>query len=116
MRDQSLPLLLLLLISSTLGCIGESPREEEGKTLVILTRHDTTIQELAKEEFLKSETMTIVVQVNGKVRDNVEVPVDIGEEELKEACRTEKVENHIGDKEIRKVIVVPKKLLNFVVK
>ena len=55
MRDQSLPLLLLLLISLTLGCIGESPREEEGKTLVILTRHDTTIQELAKEEFLKSE-------------------------------------------------------------
>jgi len=67
------------------------------------------------EEYLKRETMTIVVQVNGKVRDNVEVPVDISEEDLKAACRTEKIEKHMAGKEIRKIIVVPKKLVNFVV-
>ena len=68
------------------------------------------------EEFLKRETMTIVVQVNGKVRDNVEAPVDIGDDDLKKACRTEKVEKHLSGKQIVKTIVVPKKLVNFVVK
>jgi len=68
------------------------------------------------EEFLKRETMTIVVQVNGKVRDNVEVAVGMGDDELKETCRTEKVLKHIGDMKVVKTIVVPKKLVNFVVK
>jgi len=68
------------------------------------------------EEFLTSEIMTIVIQVLGKLRDKIEVPVDIGEDELKELCKTEKVMKHVGDKEIVKTIVVPKKLINFVVK
>ena len=68
------------------------------------------------EEFLKSETMTIAVQVNGKLRDSIEVPIDISEDDLKEACRTEKVGKHIADGDVKKVIVVPKKLVNFVVK
>jgi len=68
------------------------------------------------DEFLKSDTMTIVVQVNGKVRDNIEVPVGIGDDDLKVACRTEKVANHLEGKNIVRVIVVPKKLVNFVVK
>jgi leucyl-tRNA synthetase len=66
-------------------------------------------------EFLLSDTMTIVVQINGKLRDNVEVPVDIGKDELIAKCRTEKIEKYLEGKEIRKIIVVPKKLVNFVV-
>jgi leucyl-tRNA synthetase len=67
------------------------------------------------ESFLTRETMTIVVQVNGKLRDNIEVPTDISDEDLKLAARTDKVLKHLEGKTIRKVIVVPKKLVNFVV-
>jgi leucyl-tRNA synthetase len=68
------------------------------------------------EEFLTSETMTIVIQVMGKLRDKIEVPVEMGDEELKEACKTEKILKHIEGREIVKTILVPKKLINFVVK
>ncbi len=67
------------------------------------------------ESVLETDTIVIVVQVNGKVRDNIEVSVDISEDDLIAACRTEKVEKHIGGKEIRRTIVVPNKLVNFVV-
>jgi len=67
------------------------------------------------ESCLVEDTMTIVVQVNGKLRDTIEVPVDISEEDLKVAARTPKVEKHLEGKAVRKVVVVPKKLVNFVV-
>ncbi|MFH1675437.1 MAG: class I tRNA ligase family protein, partial [bacterium] len=67
------------------------------------------------DKFLVKSTMTIAIQVSGKLRDTIEVPTDISEEDLIKACHTEKVENHIGGKAIRKTIVVPKKLVNFVV-
>jgi len=68
------------------------------------------------DEFLARESMTIVCSINGKVRDKVEAPVGIGDDELKTLCRTEKFEKHLEGKEIIKVIVVPGKLVNFVVK
>jgi len=68
------------------------------------------------QEFLKSETVTIVCSVNGKVRDNVEVPVNTADDDLKSICRTEKVEKFLEGKEVVKVVVVPGKLVNFVVK
>ena len=67
------------------------------------------------DKFLVKSTMTIAIQVSGKLRDTIDVLTDITEEDLIKACRTEKVENHIGGKTIRKTIVVPKKLVNFVV-
>lgn len=66
-------------------------------------------------EYLVSDTMTIAVQVMGKLRDTIEVSTDISADDLKEACKTEKVMKHIGDSEIKKLIVVPNKLVNFVV-
>ncbi len=68
------------------------------------------------DSFLVQDTMTIAIQVMGKLRDTIEVPADISDDDLKEACKTEKVMKYIGDKKIVKVIVVPKKLVNFVAK
>jgi leucyl-tRNA synthetase len=66
-------------------------------------------------EFLIEETVTIVVQVNGKVRGDMEVPADLDPEELKQrAQEVPNVNRHIKDKTIRKIIVVPKKLVNIV--
>ncbi len=67
-----------------------------------------------EEKWLVSDTMTIIVQVSGKLRDRIEVPSDISEEELKaQALACEKVQAHLNG-EPRKVIVVPGKLVNIV--
>ena len=67
------------------------------------------------DEYTASETRTIVVQVNGKLRARLEVPVETGEEELKKmALEHEKVQSLLGSKPARKVIVVPGRLINIV--
>jgi leucyl-tRNA synthetase len=57
-----------------------------------------------------------VVQVNGKVRDRVTVPVDISDEDAKElALSSDAVGKYLEGKPPRKVILVPGKLVNIVV-
>jgi leucyl-tRNA synthetase len=69
------------------------------------------------ENLAKASTITLVVQINGKVRDKIEADADLSQDELKEiALNSEKTKEFIQDKEIVKVIVVPKKLVNIVVK
>lgn len=58
----------------------------------------------------------IIVQVNGKVRGKVTVPADISEDDLKQtALEDQNVNKFIADKTVRKVIVVPGRLVNVVV-
>ena len=65
---------------------------------------------------LKSETSLIVIQVNGKLRSKLEVDTSISEEELKSmALSDEKVMGFIEGNEIKKIIVIPEKLVNIVV-
>jgi leucyl-tRNA synthetase len=66
--------------------------------------------------FLKGNTVTVVIQINGKVRAHMEVDIGTPEPALKElALKNEKVQRHLAGKEIRKTIYVPDKLLNIVV-
>jgi leucyl-tRNA synthetase len=61
------------------------------------------------------ETITLILQVNGKVRDRVEVPADISAEEAKAlALESEAVARHLGGAEPRQVIYVPGRLVNIV--
>jgi len=70
----------------------------------------------ADPALLEHETFELVVQVNGKVRDRFEVPADTPEDELvKRAKASAKVQVHLDGKEIRKAVVVPRKLVNLVV-
>jgi leucyl-tRNA synthetase len=65
---------------------------------------------------LERETFELVVQVNGRVRDRVEVPVGLSEPDLiARAKELPRVRAHVDGKEIRKEIVVPGKLVNLVV-
>ena len=65
---------------------------------------------------LERKTFELVVQVNGKVRDRFEVDVDLPEEELvARATASPRVQAHIDGAEVRRTIVVPRKLVNFVV-
>ena len=69
------------------------------------------------ENKLENKTYTMVVQVNGKVRGKIEVSTDTTEEKMKElASSIDNVKTFTEGKEIVKVIVVPKKLVNIVVK
>jgi len=64
----------------------------------------------------KEEIITLVIQINGKVRDKIEVEADISEEKAKElAISQEKIKKWIEKKEIKKVIFIPGKLINIVV-
>jgi leucyl-tRNA synthetase len=65
---------------------------------------------------IQDEEIELAVQVNGKLRDVLKVAFDISEAELKEkAMQSEKVKAHLDGKEIRKVIFVKGRLINFVV-
>ena len=71
---------------------------------------------IARPELMKQSSVTVVVQVQGKLRDKLEVEMDMDKEALESlALASEKVQNTIGDKEIRKIIVVPNKIVNIVV-
>jgi leucyl-tRNA synthetase len=69
-----------------------------------------------EREIVESAAITVVLQVNGKVRSQVIMDSDSDQEEMKQAALSdEKVKNYIAGKEIKKVIVVPRKLVNIVV-
>jgi leucyl-tRNA synthetase len=64
---------------------------------------------------LRAEEVEVPVQVNGKLRSKVVVPADVDEETLRTtALADERIRELIAGKQIRKVIVVPKKLVNIV--
>lgn len=69
------------------------------------------------ESKLVEDTFEMVVQVNGKVRGKIEVDMNTTEEEMKEAAKAvENVKNYLEGHEIIKEIIVPKKLVSFVIK
>jgi leucyl-tRNA synthetase len=71
----------------------------------------------ADPELLASDTFTLVVQVNGKLRDQIEAASSAEKDELLRLAReSEKVQAHIDGKEVVKEIVVPGKLVNLVVR
>lgn len=69
-----------------------------------------------KSELLEEETFILVVQINGKVRDQIEVRRGIEREEaLKVVMELPKIQRYLEGKSIRNVIFVPDKLINIVV-
>ena len=69
------------------------------------------------ESKLVEDHVEIVVQIKGKVKAKLNIPQDVSKDEMEQfALADEKVKEAIGDKEIIKVIAVPKKLVNIVTK
>lgn len=67
-------------------------------------------------KLIKQDTFVLIIQINGKTRASVEIPVNSNQEEAeKEALRQEKIKNALINKSIKKVIYVPNKLINFVI-
>jgi leucyl-tRNA synthetase len=66
-------------------------------------------------ELARAERVTMVVQVNGKVRDRIEVDADIAEAAMIElAVASPRVQEHLGGREPRKIVAVPPNLVNVV--
>jgi leucyl-tRNA synthetase len=64
----------------------------------------------------KADEIEVPLQINGKVRSKVTVPADVTDEALREAALADaRIRESIAGKTVRKVIVVPKKLVNVVV-
>jgi len=69
------------------------------------------------KDMAEADEITLVVQVNGKVRDRISVPADTSKEELENIAKaSSKVKNHLAGKNVVKVITVPGKLVNIVVR
>src|SRR5438132_6836094 len=68
------------------------------------------------EKFLIEDEVEIVIQLNGKLRDRMVMSISASEEEIKVAALAlPKIQELIAGKQIRKVVVIPKKLVNIVV-
>jgi leucyl-tRNA synthetase len=69
------------------------------------------------KDVIVAEQVEMVIQINGKVRSRVVVPSDIGEEDLKlRVMEDKRIKESINGKKIIKTIVVPKKLVNLVIR
>jgi leucyl-tRNA synthetase len=68
------------------------------------------------ERFLVEDEVEIVIQVNGKVRDRMKMSIPATEEETKAAALANpKIQKFIAGKTIRKIVVIPRKLVNIVI-
>ena len=66
---------------------------------------------------VESSNVTIIVQINGKLRANFEIEKDHSKDTvLNQAKRLDKIQKYLKDSELIKEIYVPNKLINFVVK
>ncbi|HET9919007.1 MAG TPA: leucine--tRNA ligase [Ktedonobacteraceae bacterium] len=86
-----------------------------------LTGHSNSIHTsewpIYDEALAKDEIFTLVVQVNGKVRERIEVPATISESEVRALALTNpRVATFIGESTVQKVIYVPGRLINIVVR
>jgi leucyl-tRNA synthetase len=82
--------------------------------------HDKSLLEIPwpgfQAEALEVDKRLIVIQVNGKVRSRIEVPASFDQKEIeREALKDVRIRDYIGEKTIKKVIVVKNKLVNVVI-
>jgi leucyl-tRNA synthetase len=105
--------ILLLLLAPTVPHLAEELWQQSGHSYSI---HNQSWPRW-NEELAKEEEITLVIQVNGKLRDRVTALVSINEAEAKNiALNSQRVKNYIEGKQITKVVYVPGRLVNLVVK
>lgn len=104
---------LIVLLSPIVPHITQEMWESIGNDTALF---DTPWPSFDESALVVSE-VEIVVQINGKIRDKMTVSADLSRDQMEEIAKTsDKVKALIGDKQIVKVIAVPKKLINIVVK
>lgn len=111
-RERSLLRTFLILLNPFAPHLAEELWEKMGETSSL----SYTPWPQADPSLLEEETLEIVLQVNGKLRDKIRVAKDLSKEQLETlASQSAKIQETIQGKPLRKTIVVPGKLVNFVV-
>lgn len=82
--------------------------------------HDTLLADVpwceAQEDLLATDKVTVAIQVNGKLRTTLELGKDVPKQEAEQlALAEERVQSAIADKEVKRVIVVPNRIVNIVI-
>jgi len=104
---------LLLLVAPSAPHIAEELWERTGRPYSVHTQAWPAWD----EALARAETYTLVVQVNGKLRDRIEVPADISEAQARElALASPKVRAHTEGRAVERVFFVPRRLVNVVVR
>ncbi len=123
----------LIELTNRLTAIGQTPREVAEPLVLMLAAFAPHVAEemwgvlghtgslahhpfpVADPELLRGETVVYPVQINGKVRSRLELPAEVGEEDIRTAALAdEKVLAFLEGREPRKVIVVPGRLVSIV--
>ncbi len=103
---------IVLMLAPIIPHICEQLWRELGHTDDIVTASWPVVDEQA----LQQDSLQIVVQVNGKLRSKLNVSVAAGKDEVEAlALADDNIQKYIAEKPVKKVIVVPKKLVNIVV-
>ncbi len=109
--DEAITTLLLIMAPFT-PHIAEELWVRSGRPYSIHQQRWPAYDEAATAE----EMITLVVQVNGKVRDRIQVPADVTEEQAREAAlASEGARRHLNGKTPKKIVYVPGRLVNIVV-
>ena len=104
---------VILLIAPFAPHIADELWEIIGNTTFTFEEEWPTFE----EELTKEHKMNLVVQINGKIRETIPAKIGLPKEEYEKlAFDSEKIKKAVEGKEIVKVIVVPNKLVNIVVK
>lgn len=104
---------LILMLAPTTPHLAEELWQRTGHTYSV---HNQLFP-LWQDELVAEEQFTLVIQVNGKVRDKLTTSASISEDEAKElAIGRDKIKVHLDSREIVKVLYVPGRLVNIVVK
>ena len=108
---QSALRILILLLAPLAPHLGEELWEMTGNEGSVFENRWPSYDEKMTEE----EEITFIVQVNGKLRKKLKVPADLSEEELKKiALEDERIREFLDGREVKRVVVVPKRLVNIV--
>ncbi len=103
---------LIVLLAPFAPHITEELWQEVGGKNSVLTQK----WPICDASALVVDEITLVIQINGKTRGSIQVPSQADKATLETLARTSEIaDRHIGDKEVKKVIVVPGKLVNFVI-
>ncbi len=101
---------LAILISPFFPHLAEEIWEKLGQSESIFTERWPKYD----AEYLKLKKIKIAIQVNGKLRDVIEIDVGLSQKEVEEKALTAKVQLIIGPRKIARQIYVPGKIVNFV--